>query len=74
MIFLQFLIRNQTPRTYPYSIEQITEIRRYFSFPAMEAMEIDTEKSVQRKQATYNSLVNTLFHFCFTEIWTLPSL
>ncbi|KAB1216451.1 DNA polymerase delta small subunit [Morella rubra] len=56
MIFLQFLIRNQTPRTYPYGIEQITEIRRYFSFPAMEAMEIDTEKSIQRKQATYNSL------------------
>lgn len=36
-----------------------------FWFPAMEAMEMESERSLQRKQATYTSLVTTLLLFFF---------
>jgi hypothetical protein len=35
-----------------------------FCFPAMAAMEIDTEKNLQRKQSTYQSLV-TISRYLF---------
>jgi hypothetical protein len=38
-----------------------------FWFPAMEAMEMESERSLQRKQATYTSIVTTLLPFCFTQ-------
>lgn len=42
---------------------QVVKFGGTFWFPAMEAMEMESEKSLQRKQATYTSLVTTLLLF-----------